>query len=212
MATGGTSPQARHAPRYEFRIFRRSLGSLPDQLGALAGADRFEASAEHYVLVAGVTGTSLKLRDGALELKTLRATRGRLERWEPMAAVDLPARGSALANLLRPAGIGRHPPEAGTAEDLRAWLSGVPGVAVVPVRKRRQKYVLEGVRAEITEVVARGRTIRSLALEGEDPRRLDALVAQLGLRDADNTSYPRQLGALLKAGGEADPPAAHREG
>ena len=55
------------------------------------------------------------------------------------------------------------------------------GSGCVAVRKRRHLYVLSGARAELTALAVRGRALRSLAVEGEDPAAVLGFVRRLGL-------------------------------
>jgi hypothetical protein len=187
--------------RYEFRIFRPHLDRLADVLDAIAGAGRFEASVDRYVLVPGRLDSSLKLRDGALELKTLSGSAGPLEQWNAPGRVALPASGRDLDEVLLRAGVSGPSPDSDFADaaELAEWFAGRPGIAVVAVRKRRRKYLLEAARAEIGEVAIGNRTLRTLALEGTRHEVVAALVLRLGLRAARNTSYPRLLHELRTA-------------
>jgi exopolyphosphatase/guanosine-5'-triphosphate,3'-diphosphate pyrophosphatase len=70
-------------------------------------------------------------------------------------------------------------------------------VRAVSIHKRRQRYTVGGCMAEMTEVVADGRTTRSVAIEFEDPTRVWAAVREMGLAKFENLDYPRGLKALL---------------
>jgi len=52
--------------------------------------------------------------------------------------------------------------------------------------------------AEIADVVADGRSIRTIAIESEDPAAVVAAVRAVGLEGYVNTSYPRGLSALVE--------------
>ena len=71
------------------------------------------------------------------------------------------------------------------------------GVRVAQVHKRRQRYTVAGCTAEMTDVVADGRPIRTVAMELEDPARVVAAVREMGLDRFENISYPRGLKRLL---------------
>jgi hypothetical protein len=189
---------ARCSGRYEFRIFRPRLEPFATLLDAIAARSGHQASHDRYVLVDGVLDASLKLRNGALELKTLEGARGPLERWTLAGRVELPAQGSELRAMLAAGGLTAAPPERTFADapELARWLAGRRGVRVVAVRKRRELYVLPGARAELTALAVRGSALRSLAVEGEDPNAVLGFVRRLGLPLAQNTSYPRLLRSL----------------
>ena len=67
----------------------------------------------------------------------------------------------------------------------------------VAVHKHRVRYVIDGCTSELTDVVADGRTTRTIAVETEDPALVTAAVRTLGLADYRNTAYPPGLAALL---------------
>jgi exopolyphosphatase/guanosine-5'-triphosphate,3'-diphosphate pyrophosphatase len=71
------------------------------------------------------------------------------------------------------------------------------GVRAVAVHKRRLHYMLNECMIELTEVVAAGQTVRTLAVELDDADRVVATVRELGLADRENTSYPRWLKAAV---------------
>ena len=52
--------------------------------------------------------------------------------------------------------------------------------------------------AELTEVVANGKTIRTMAVESEDPAHIAAALQVLGLEGLENVSYPRGLKRLVE--------------
>ena len=54
-----------------------------------------------------------------------------------------------------------------------------------------------GCTSEVSEVVADGRPIRTIAIESEDPAAVVAAVRSVGLWDYANTSYPRGLSDLI---------------
>ena len=55
--------------------------------------------------------------------------------------------------------------------------------------------------AELTEVVANGKTIRTLAVESENPAHITAALHALGLEGMENVSYPRGLKQLVELSG-----------
>lgn len=67
----------------------------------------------------------------------------------------------------------------------------------VRVHKRRVRYTVDGCMAELSEVVADGKSTRTLAVESEDAAGVMRAVRGLGLEGYTNTSYPRGLAALI---------------
>ena len=185
--------------RWEWRTFGA---------GADAGAPAFEHRApsgsadsdERYLLSAG--GTTVKIRDGLMDVKALLAVdAGGLQQWRPVLKVAFPIDQAAIGAVwealrLPVPALAR---DTYTAEQLEAELTGPgTGVRTVAVHKHRVRYVIDGCTSELTDVVADGRTTRTIAVEAEDPALVTAAVRTLGLADYRNTAYPPGLAALLE--------------
>jgi hypothetical protein len=183
--------------RFEFRVFGPCPGAEA-VLRAIAGAGRFEAAVDRYVLVPDRLDVGLKLSDMAVELKTLQEVAGGLERWHPGGRVPLPARGTDLG-ILADFGLPQPPADRsfGDASDLAGWLAD-QGVAVACLRKRRRRFLLENAQGELGEVTRADCHLKTLAVESVDASAAAAIVARLGLSDAENTSYPRLLATAQK--------------
>ena len=67
----------------------------------------------------------------------------------------------------------------------------------VAVRKHRVHHLLDGCRAELTQVRSGPRTTRTIAVEDEDPALVRSTVEALGLWSRPNVSFPRGLIRLL---------------
>ena len=167
-------------------------------------------SDERYLLSAG--GTTVKIRDGLMDVKALLAVDADgLQQWRPVLKVAFPIDGEAVravweALRLPAPALAR---ETYTAEQLEAELTGPgTGVRAVAVHKHRVRYVIDGCTSELTDVIADGRTTRTIAVETEDPALVTAAVRTLGLADYRNTAYPPGLAALLD--GVAAPVRGHR--
>jgi exopolyphosphatase/guanosine-5'-triphosphate,3'-diphosphate pyrophosphatase len=69
--------------------------------------------------------------------------------------------------------------------------------AGVAVHKRRLRYTITGCMSEMTEVVADGTPVRTVAIESEDAGRVVEAVRAMGLAGFPNISYPRGLKAVI---------------
>lgn len=186
--------QAGDGDRFEFRIFRRRLGTEARILAACAGAGPVEASLDHYVVLP-CPDLGLKFSGRVVELKRRLRVLDGLELWHPQACLPLPVATADLGVLLgsqaRP-----QPGKASVLADasaLTAWFTRAQHRSVIAMRKRRQRYFLADVRAEIGEVLWSGGRLETLAVEGPCPGKVAALVARLGLGGVPNMSYPRLL-------------------
>jgi exopolyphosphatase / guanosine-5'-triphosphate,3'-diphosphate pyrophosphatase len=163
-------------PRWEWRIFGEEFGAVDSRFDALA-PEAIRESDEVYVL-SPLSDTSIKLRDGLLDVKVLReVSADGLERWEPV-----------LKAALAP-------------DDLRALAHGL-GVETlaVDVHKRRAHYLLDGCMAERSEIRTEQGAPRTIGIESEDPDLVRAAVAGLGLDVRRNVSLPRELKLLAGFG------------
>jgi hypothetical protein len=197
-------PKTPDGDRFEFRIFGASLKSVASMLRAIAGAGRFEAAVDRYIVVPNHHDIGLKLTDKAIEIKILQEVVGGLERWHPSGRVALPLRGSDFDML--DLGLPRPPAEFtfGDASDLAGWLVH-QGVHVISLRKRRRRFLLESALAELGEVTGGACRLKTLAVESVDPQAVASLVVRLGLTADANTSYPRLVADLPMEGSAQRP-------
>ena len=196
---GGTRP-AGIIPRWEWRTFGQEFGPAVEAAFAALPPTGVQESDELYLL--GEPGAdTVKVRFDLMDVKTLRevAPSG-LQRWEPtmkagfpMAAADV--RSVAAALRLDPPDLRR---EAYTQEEFLTEVTGPTGkVRPVQVHKRRVRYVVGGCTAEVSDVVADGQSIRTVAVEDPDAAAVLAGVESVGLAGYVNTGYPVGLTALL---------------
>jgi len=186
-------------PRWEWRTFGSSFGAADDAVSELAsGTDPVE-SEELYLL--STDDANVKIRDGLMDIKVLREVdRAGLERWEPVMKHGFPLSAEDAGRVLEALGIAA-PPQMRPAYELDGFLEELvrPSGAVreAKIEKRRTRFQVNGCMAELTEVIAGGRSTRSVAVESEDASAVVQAVGGLGLDGYVNTSYPRGLTALL---------------
>ena len=142
----------------------------------------------------------MKIRDRLMDIKTLEQVNAEgLEQWRPVMKGEFPLPAAEVARVCAALGVA---PVTGlntyTLEQLQAELTrATRRVRVVQVHKRRQHYVISGCSAEMTDVVADGKSIRTVAIELEDPARVLGAVREMKLDQFENISYPRGLKRLL---------------
>jgi exopolyphosphatase/guanosine-5'-triphosphate,3'-diphosphate pyrophosphatase len=117
-----------------------------------------------------------------------------LELWKPVVKAPLPVSGRDAELVLAALGLGAPDRDAYGLDDLT-----VGPVAAVPVHKTRRHFTVGGCMAELTDLRAGGRSVRTIAVEAEDPARVVAAVQELGLPLRPNVSVPRGLAALVGA-------------
>ena len=143
----------------------------------------------------------MKIRAGLMDIKLLEEVDADgLEQWRPAMKETFPLPRGEADRVCAALGVTAPPPgEAAFSLDEFLAVLAAPkrGVRAVAVHKRRLHYTFNGCMAEVTEVVADGRKVRTLAIETTDAERVIAAARDLGLADRANTSYPRWLKAAV---------------
>ncbi len=137
-----------------------------------------------------------KLRDGSLDIKRLIDTHDGFERWRPEAEMRFPLTPAEYESLTQERSAAEI--DAETLIDRSCRPAGP--AAAIHVLKSRRHYRSDGIRAEIGHLTINGARMETLAIESTDIDALERLRQALGLADADNVSYVRQL-ALLTGDG-----------
>lgn len=185
-------------PRWEWRSFGRRFGAAEERLARLAPSG-VQESDEIYLLSGA--GENVKVRDALMDIKVLREVNADgLEQWTPVMKAGFPLPGVEAVKVLEAL---RLPVPTSVRESyaLDEFIGqfAAPGgtVRAVRVHKRRVRYTVDGCMAELSEVVADGKSTRTLAVESEDAAGVMRAVRGLGLEGYTNTSYPRGLAALI---------------
>jgi exopolyphosphatase / guanosine-5'-triphosphate,3'-diphosphate pyrophosphatase len=185
-------------PRWEWRTFGQTFGEA-EELLARGGAGRVEESDEIYLL-SEESDASVKVRDGLMDVKRLEGVDGNgLEQWRPVLKGSFPLAATDVAMVLDALGVpGREERDAYTLEQLVGELVRPdPALTDVAVHKRRAHYELGGCMAEVSEMSAGGRSVRTIAVEAEDPALVGAAVRELQLGDRPNVCVARGLKTLI---------------
>jgi exopolyphosphatase/guanosine-5'-triphosphate,3'-diphosphate pyrophosphatase len=186
-------------PRWEWRTFGLDFGPAEQRFGALT-PEKVQHSSEIYLLVEG-TDANVKYRDHLFDIKQLeRVDENGLEQWRPVFKKLFPLSAAEVAQVRSALGLPDGPIDGGAAS-LGALLAGLQTgparVRAIKVEKTRGRYSLHECAAELTEVVADGKKIRTVAIEDEDPVKVNAAMRAMGLGGFPNISYPRGLKQLV---------------
>ena len=186
-------------PRWEWRTFGDSFGEADARLAALQPT-KVGDSDELYILASRVEG-SIKIRDGKLDVKRLESrSEDGLQQWRPVANAEFPITATDLAALLAALDVSVPSPdrEAYTLDQLiDEVVAPRDELLAVGVGKHRVHHMLDGCRAEVTQVRSESRTTRTIAVEDEDPALVRSTVEKLGLWSRPNVSFPHGLIRLL---------------
>jgi exopolyphosphatase/guanosine-5'-triphosphate,3'-diphosphate pyrophosphatase len=186
-------------PRWEWRTFGSSFGAADDALAELASSGDPKESDELYLLA--TDDGNVKVRDGLMDIKVLREVDpAGLERWEPVMKHGFPLAAEDVSFVLQVLRV-RQPRLTRSAYDLDQLLDelvrSIGAVREAEIHKRRTRFTLGGCMAELTDVIADGRSTRTVAVESEDAGAVLEAVRSVGLDNYLNVSYRRGLTALL---------------
>lgn len=184
-------------PRFEFRAFAPNFGIAERRVRADAELEKIEETRQIYLVSASSEAAhNVKIRDGAVDVKSLVRREGELELWKPELRATFPLSAPDLREaVLNPLGISAHLPEESTwslASLLQDVIFTTPDCVAAVVEKRRSSFRLgpnQSIRAEHTGVRVNGASIESIAVESSDPEVLAASLPPLGLDVYRNTSY-----------------------
>ena len=189
--------------RWEWRRFAERSGDIGSAL--VPPPDRVQESDEVYLLSTEGTDT-VKIRDDLMDVKHLFAVDGDgLQQWSPVMKAEFPLSSAQVETVLTALCV-ESPPRLRATYTLDELMDELVhpnrDVIVAGVHKRRERYTVGGCLAELTEVRSGQASIRTIAVESEDPAMVVAAVRGLGLPPHPNVSFPRGLKSLLRFGRE----------
>jgi len=186
-------------PRWEWRTFGAEFGAADAAFAALE-PEQVQDSDETYLLSSG-TDAAVKIRAGLMDVKVLeQVSETGLEQWRPAMKATFPLARAEAARVCAALDVSAASPgkDAFSLDEFLALLAAPQrGARAVAVHKHRLHFTVNECMSEVTEVVAEGKKVRTLAIEAPDAERVIATVRDLGLCDRENTSYPRWLKAAI---------------
>ena len=186
-------------PRWEWRTFGERLVTAEGRLAAVA-PEQVQESDDLYLVARNGDDTAVKVRGGLVDVKRLVSTgESGLEQWVPVMKEPFPLPAASVGRVLsslhvRSIALAR-PDYA--LEELLELVRASGEIVPVEVSKRRARYRIGGCMAEVTEARTDRGTAWTIAVESEDPARVVAAAAELGLGPLPNVSYPRWLRMLI---------------
>ncbi len=188
--SGGGSGHA----RYEYRVWGEHRKARK-ALSRLASEETRETIDDCYLIVDD-PGWNAKVRDSTLKVKQLVAEHRGFEAWTSDRHRSSDTAPSPFDDLFDELRLDR--PQRGKKYDLAkeiASLDSDTGVRPVFVTKRRRRYRIGDLRAEVTdvEILESGEVLPTLSIEGDDLDELVALRKQLGLRDEPNVAVHQAI-------------------
>jgi exopolyphosphatase / guanosine-5'-triphosphate,3'-diphosphate pyrophosphatase len=185
-------------PRWEWRTFGTRFGAA-DVVFLVLTPTGIQESDELYLLSGAAD--NVKVRDDLMDIKVLKEVNpDGLEQWIPVMKVGFPLATSDVGKVFE--ALGRSVPSQeresySLDQFLDELVAPAEALRAVAVHKRRVRYEIGGCTSELSDVMAGGREIRTVAIESEDAAAVIAAVRSIGLADYVNTSYPRGLADLI---------------
>jgi len=187
-------------PRWEWRVAGEPAADAAQRLGDLVES---EAESDEVYVLSSDGVDSVKVRDGLMDVKHLEEVRhDGLQRWRPVLKAAFPLAATDVGTMLGALRVtGMAPEPVGTVGELVERLRPRDDLRAVDVHKRRRRFTLGGCMAEVSDLRADGREVRTLAVESEDPERVLGVVHEHGLDAAPNVSVVQALKRLVGFGG-----------
>ncbi|MBP7462656.1 MAG: hypothetical protein KBA26_15335 [Candidatus Delongbacteria bacterium] len=182
-------------PRWEWRTFTQDLGSAEAAIRRHP-EEKTRQSSEIYIL-SEVSSDNTKIRDNLMDIKTLQQVNpDRLEQWMPIMKGTFPLPVAEIEKVFRCFRVSM-PTVQRTEYTLDQYLNELirPSelLKAVNVDKKRTGFTINNCIVEIAEVTVDGKTIKTAAVEMEDPGKVIMTVRELGLDRFPNINYLRGL-------------------
>ena len=195
MASKSKNP-ARTAPRtrYEYRVWgkHRKARKLLARLATSFSEEQFD----DCYLLSDDPAWNAKVRNNTLKIKQLVAEDRGFERWKSRRYRSSAVTPTPFDDVFDDLRLDR--PQRGKSFDIeKAARSLDPelGIRPVLVSKRRRRYEVGDLLAEVTDIKVKGepRVLRTLSIEGDDLDELAALRRKLGLKGEPNVAVHRAI-------------------
>lgn len=190
-----SSPPDHSRPaRYEYRVW----GKYPkarDLIRELADSETREEVDDCYLIVDDLDYNA-KIRDNRLKTKQLVSEAKGFEEWTSKTHRTSDSVPAPLESIYEALKLDRlRSKKRFSLEDALKGLDDHDGVRAVQVTKRRRRYVLGDMKAEVTdvEIHTTGEVVRTISIEGGDLRDLVKLRKTLGLKGESNTAVHQYI-------------------
>lgn len=186
-------------PRWEFRTFTNDLGVAEENIRKHPEGKTRESD-EVYIL-SEVSMDNTKVRDDLMDIKTLQqVNEDRLEQWLPIMKGTFPLPVSEIEKVFKcfKVAVPKFVRSEYTFDQyLKEVIAASSLLKAVNVHKKRTGFTINNTIVEIAEVTVDGKTIKTAAVEMEDPELVIKTVKELGLDKFPNINYLRGLKNLV---------------
>lgn len=186
-------------PRWEFRTFTNDLGIAEENIRKFPEGKTRESD-EVYIL-SEVSMDNTKVRDDLMDIKTLQqVNEDRLEQWLPIMKGTFPLPIAEIEKVFKcfRVAVPKFERSEYTFEQyLNEVIAPSTLLKAVNVHKKRTGFTINNTIVEIAEVTVNGKTIKTAAVEMEDPELVIKTVKEVGLDKFPNINYLRGLKNLV---------------
>lgn len=186
-------------PRWEWRTFQEDLGSSAVKIGAFECTRVRESSEVYLVSRQGVNNT--KIRDMLMDIKILKTINpDKLEQWRPVMKSSFPIGHEDIKTVFDAVNIPVPEfdrPEYTYDQFLKELIQNQPELRVVGVFKKRYGYMIDNSIVEIADLQINGTSIKTAAVEHEDPELVINTVRKLELHQFENINYIKHIKGVI---------------
>lgn len=186
-------------PRWEWRTFTNNLGEA--ELNIRKHPEEKTRESNEVYILSEVSMDNTKIRNDLMDVKTLQQVNEEyLEQWLPIMKATFPLSKSDIEKVYKCFKV--ELPELKRSEyTLQQYLDELISksrlLKAVNVHKKRTGFTINKCIVEIAEVSVEGKTIKTAAVELEDPKLVINTVRELGLDAFPNINYLRGLKNLV---------------
>ncbi|MCF8267909.1 MAG: hypothetical protein K9I69_07470 [Ignavibacteriales bacterium] len=186
-------------PRWEWRTFTNDLGKAEETIRKFSEGKTRESD-EVYIL-SEVSMDNTKVRDDLMDIKTLQqVNEDRLEQWLPIMKGTFPLPISEIEKVFKCFRVALPKFERNEYtfnQYLEEVIKPSSLLKAVNVHKKRTGFTINNTIVEIAEVTVDGKTIKTAAVEMEDPALVIKTVRELELDSFPNINYLRGLKNII---------------
>ncbi|MBC8479573.1 MAG: hypothetical protein H8D46_03825 [FCB group bacterium] len=178
-------------PRWEWRTFGESFGTAETNIGKYE-CTRVKESSEVYI-ISKMGGNNTKIRDMLMDIKLLETINtDKLEQWMPVMKSSFPVATEDISEVFKAANIKTpdYKREKYTYDQfLDELINNHPDLKAVGVFKKRYGYMIDEAIVEIADLQINGTSIKTAAVEHENPQLVIDTVRKLELDQFENINY-----------------------
>ncbi len=180
-------------PRWEWRYFSSDYDGLKRYFNGYQPV--LEISSEEIYFLIDNPALNIKLRHDLIDVKKLLLVNpDGLEKWIPILKADFPIQPTHMHELFRLSELDFE--EAVTGVDVEAFVasfSNLNQIEVVKISKKRSKYLVYGVSAELTKIRMEHLQFATISMENETSDLIKKAKIKLGININSNENYPAAL-------------------